>query len=403
MTLQSSGAISLANIQTEFGGDGSPSLSEYYRGGGRVPNIAANAAIPTEGQISLFNFYGATVTIPRVALNISLSGTQYNAYVGLSSWPGYSSPGLMDITVTIESGAVMWSSAPATSFPAALTIEGAASGDVITVVNNGAITGRGGHGGWGDTLAPTTNGGDGGAALQINGAGQYYIVNNLFIGGGGGGGGGWFSTGLPLYGAGAGGGGAGGGDGGGIRRSDFNGGTISTAGGAGAAAWSLYGTNGTTFTTLANARQTINYGTGAGGGMVGPGGGGGQGYLATPSGNTVNAALGGGSGGGGAAGFRFFTVFNGGSSGANGGTDNAAGEYGASGRAISGYISVQYSGGGGGGWGAAGGTAVAGPSSGTTGGAGGAGGAAINCPTGTRAVLYNNYAVYGSINGNISY
>jgi hypothetical protein len=33
MTLQSSGFISLANVQTEFGGANPISLSEYYSGG----------------------------------------------------------------------------------------------------------------------------------------------------------------------------------------------------------------------------------------------------------------------------------------------------------------------------------------------------------------------------------
>lgn len=49
MTLQSSGAISLANIQTEFGGSNPISLSEYY---------GAASGVPTSGAISLSNFYG---------------------------------------------------------------------------------------------------------------------------------------------------------------------------------------------------------------------------------------------------------------------------------------------------------------------------------------------------------
>ena len=49
MPLQTSGAISLANIQAEFGGSNPISLSEYY---------GAASGIPSSGAISLGNFYG---------------------------------------------------------------------------------------------------------------------------------------------------------------------------------------------------------------------------------------------------------------------------------------------------------------------------------------------------------
>ena len=38
MALQTSGAISLLNLQNEFGGSNPINISEYYRGGGRVPS-----------------------------------------------------------------------------------------------------------------------------------------------------------------------------------------------------------------------------------------------------------------------------------------------------------------------------------------------------------------------------
>ena len=59
MPLQSSGAISLANIATEFSDTAPHSLSEFYRGGAKVPDSAANTNIPQSGTISLGNFYGA--------------------------------------------------------------------------------------------------------------------------------------------------------------------------------------------------------------------------------------------------------------------------------------------------------------------------------------------------------
>lgn len=51
MALQSSGAISLANVQTEFGGSAPTSISEYY---------AAASGVPASGTISLSDFYGAS-------------------------------------------------------------------------------------------------------------------------------------------------------------------------------------------------------------------------------------------------------------------------------------------------------------------------------------------------------
>jgi hypothetical protein len=53
----SSGAISLGDLQTFFGGTSPASLSEYYRGGGLVPDIPENSGIPTSGVITLADFY----------------------------------------------------------------------------------------------------------------------------------------------------------------------------------------------------------------------------------------------------------------------------------------------------------------------------------------------------------
>jgi hypothetical protein len=63
MALQGSGAISLNDIAGEFGGSVPHSITEYYRGGGLVPDSAANSSIPTSGQISFSQFYnGANIT-----------------------------------------------------------------------------------------------------------------------------------------------------------------------------------------------------------------------------------------------------------------------------------------------------------------------------------------------------
>lgn len=65
MALQTSGAISLANVQTEFGGVNPISISEYY---GKA------AGIPASGAISLSHFYGKSngvLTLKEVVFNAS--------------------------------------------------------------------------------------------------------------------------------------------------------------------------------------------------------------------------------------------------------------------------------------------------------------------------------------------
>jgi len=84
MPLQASGAITLAQIQTEFGGSNPISLNEYYRGTGSVTNNNTN--IPTSGTISMSNFYnGVTSTITYVG--------------GLTSAAGGISAGVRTITI----------------------------------------------------------------------------------------------------------------------------------------------------------------------------------------------------------------------------------------------------------------------------------------------------------------
>ena len=67
--------ISLAQIQTEFGGINPASLSEYYAGGAYVrpgtvgyPTGGASVPIPTSGVIKFSNFFGATAYIPGTYL-----------------------------------------------------------------------------------------------------------------------------------------------------------------------------------------------------------------------------------------------------------------------------------------------------------------------------------------------
>lgn len=71
-SMPSSGAISLDNARSVFGVGGALAMSQLYRGGGIVPNIPANSAVPTSGTISMSNLYGAstytamTVNAPNI-------------------------------------------------------------------------------------------------------------------------------------------------------------------------------------------------------------------------------------------------------------------------------------------------------------------------------------------------
>lgn len=64
MALQTSGPISLGNVQTEFGGTNPAAMSEYYAGGANVPSGATgtNGAVPSSGTISMSKFYGTVKT-----------------------------------------------------------------------------------------------------------------------------------------------------------------------------------------------------------------------------------------------------------------------------------------------------------------------------------------------------
>lgn len=89
MPLQSSGAISLNDIQTEFGGTNPISISEYY---------SAASGVPASGTIALDDFYGTSSNMFQNTLNVGLIGQEQWHYTG-STWrvgtvaSGFSSTG----------------------------------------------------------------------------------------------------------------------------------------------------------------------------------------------------------------------------------------------------------------------------------------------------------------------
>jgi hypothetical protein len=79
MALQSSGAISLSEIQTEFGGSNPIAISEYY---------SAATGVPASGEIAITDFYGtsaATVAIDNGSLSDARVGTTSSATFRLNT------------------------------------------------------------------------------------------------------------------------------------------------------------------------------------------------------------------------------------------------------------------------------------------------------------------------------
>lgn len=84
MTLPTSGPLTLADIQTEFGGSNPISLSEYYAGGAYVPagTSGTNGAVPSSGTISIWNFYGTSAALETHTMTIGSSGSVWGFQSG---------------------------------------------------------------------------------------------------------------------------------------------------------------------------------------------------------------------------------------------------------------------------------------------------------------------------------
>ncbi len=281
MPLPSSGQLSIQDIGTEFLSAAPYSLSQFYRGGGKVANSPQNVNVPASGQVAFSNFFGAQLR-SVVALAIAANTNNYDVKtaVGSAYFAGYT-----DVTVTIGSGITVGSASIASP---AMTVTGFASGDTVNIVNNGTISGAGATGGRGAMSAssPTnaTAGGTGGPGLSISF--ETTVTNNGTIASGGGGGGGGsgrsFASGkTTAYQDGGGGGGGAGtivgaGGIGGVTSPNGNTGAAGTAttGGAGGAAISSAGAGGAggargAAGAAGTTGSTTVRGTAAGGGAAG--------------------------------------------------------------------------------------------------------------------------------------
>jgi hypothetical protein len=345
MPLPLSGTITLAQIQTEFGGTNPIGLNEYYRGGIYVSSgIPQNASVPTSGAISLSNFYGAQKAFTFTS-TIASNATNYNLGTAMTA-AGWNGTDPVVATVTVNGGVSVLSNNTATP---AFTVPSLPTGSAVSIINNGVIYGAGGSAGF-------VPGGTGGVGLSVSH--PTTVTNNGFITGGGGGGGAGADLPSALC---------------------LN--NASTVGGGGGSAIQIFAN-----LTMFNASGI--YGGGGGGG------GGGQSFVGSNCGVTISASGGGGGGGrsyGGGAGaprgcYRFCST-NPGDFGAGDGAIGTSAGGGAGGAA--GFNNGVF-----GGVGGSGGTwATAGAASGS---AGGAGGRAVTLTSGTFTLASNTGTILGA-------
>ena len=261
MVLQTSGAISLSDVEGEFQGSAPTSIDEYYRGGVYVPDTTANASIPQSGTIDLGDFYGGDDTPATTDLYFFNSNTFENCGSGGQDGPTlaqcqstYAGQAFLSSHFSVNNGIQQW---------------------VVPSTANYTFKIRGGHGGAAKTNYNTsgTNGGEG-AYLQFDidlnmgdvlklvvGQEPTYAVNP------GGGGGSWVvkydsDTATETLIAVAGGGGGGGTNGTSYTATD-QGGQSGTAGGTGRHNSQYIGSNGG---TSGNGGESAGGWNGSGGG-----------------------------------------------------------------------------------------------------------------------------------------
>lgn len=155
MALQTSGPISLSDIENEFGGSGSISLSEYY---------GADGGIPSSGTISMSQFYGASSGVTMRYLVVASGGAGGRG--------GGGAGGMLENTILVSSSAsgsitvgAAVSNAPGDALNPAQAVNG--NNSVLSISGSSTITAIGGGGGATATYSNNAdgfaNGGNGGS------------------------------------------------------------------------------------------------------------------------------------------------------------------------------------------------------------------------------------------------
>ena len=91
MALPTSGAISLSQFRTTFGGSVPDSVSEYYRGGSNVDDNAINVNIPQSGVASFSDYYNGTGVQTR-NISVNMDYLQGNTAFGLQTQSSTATP-----------------------------------------------------------------------------------------------------------------------------------------------------------------------------------------------------------------------------------------------------------------------------------------------------------------------
>jgi len=303
-------------------------ISTFYAGAGPYGYVVSGdkgfpggvaTNVPLSGSpsnpIKFSNFHGMTryFRLYQTVDSLNRGGVMISAYVELLS-AGWNGTDPVDYQLTINSGVTLWSGNGSNS--GAIRVASLPRYSRVRIINNGTILGYGGQGGNGGyyTYAPFSS-----TAPQTGTAGNdaifvshswaetlVTITNNGTISGGGGGGGGGGAayatvTGKTTnyYGAGGGGGGGGGalgaaGQGGAILGTGWTSKTDGSAGSSATAVGSGSGGNGGVNTA---SGYTLTGGNGGGGGYFAAGAGGTSGNTgAAPTGGLQTGAAGGGIG-----------------------------------------------------------------------------------------------------------
>ena len=161
--IPASGAISLTDFATEFGGTAPHSMSEYYRNGANVPSNNSN--VPTTGAFRFGHMRGA--------INEIILAATSGANVDISGLFGANWTSTVPKRLTVPAGVTIGG----TGSSAALIIPANMAG-TLEIDNAGSILGFGG----------AANGGSGGNAIQNLASGVTINNTGLLAGGGGGGG-----------------------------------------------------------------------------------------------------------------------------------------------------------------------------------------------------------------------
>jgi hypothetical protein len=125
MALQSSGAISLNNIQTVFGGTNPIGMNEYYAGGVNVPS--GTTGIPTSGTISINQFYGKSKSTSPTIASLSLSDLYNTLSTNMSSFknPSFYEYTIDNVTTLNDGGLDMYDSGNTTQISCDGVLSGA--------------------------------------------------------------------------------------------------------------------------------------------------------------------------------------------------------------------------------------------------------------------------------------